>query len=119
MRTSITAILVLMTGSLLFADEDKNETKEERARTDLAILTNACKSFKLRHDEWPEKLEDLLKPPSKRRPYLEDDKLLTDPWGNKYKYDSKGKHHNGARPDIWTIGPDKKEIGNWPEKPVK
>jgi hypothetical protein len=35
-----------------------------------------------------------------------------DPWGNAYHYRSPGIH-NPDTVDVWTVGPDGKEIGNW------
>jgi hypothetical protein len=43
-------------------------------------------------------------------------KLLVDPWGKKFQYDITGKKTaNKEVPDIWTVTPDKKVIGNWPD----
>ena len=43
-------------------------------------------------------------------------KALINPWDKEFQYDAGGKHNDGKKPDIWTETPDKKTIGNWPEK---
>ena len=48
--------------------------------------------------------------------YVDPKFTFTDPWGNPYRYDPKGKRNGGKRPDIWTVTPDKTGIGNWPEQ---
>jgi hypothetical protein len=41
-------------------------------------------------------------------------KSLVDPWGKEFQYDITGKKTgNKEVPDIWTVTPDKKVIGNW------
>ena len=52
-----------------------------------------------------------------RGPYLQDNKLPTDPWGEPYQYRYPGVH-NKNRYDLWSKGPDKADgteddIGNW------
>ena len=50
-------------------------------------------------------------PPNKwDGPYLRKDVPL-DPWGKPYHYRSPGVHNSGF--DVWSVGPDGKEIGNW------
>jgi hypothetical protein len=43
-------------------------------------------------------------------------KALIDPWDKEFQYDVAGKQNDKKKPDIWTETPDKKTIGNWPEK---
>jgi general secretion pathway protein G len=42
-------------------------------------------------------------------PYM--DKIPLDPWGHIYHYESPGK--NKPDYDVWAVGPDGQEIGNW------
>ena len=44
-------------------------------------------------------------------PYLDKDVPL-DPWGKPYQYRSPGVH-NPKSFDLWSVGPDGKQIGNW------
>ncbi len=39
-------------------------------------------------------------------PYLNDDVLPSDPWGNKYQYEYPPVNGKGKFPDIWSYGPD-------------
>jgi hypothetical protein len=43
-------------------------------------------------------------------------KSLVDPWGKEFHFEITGKKNQGKSPDIWTETPDKKVIGNWPDK---
>jgi general secretion pathway protein G len=69
-----------------------------------------------------EGLQALLTAPAKnadrwRGPYLTDNKIPTDPWGEPYQYRFPGvKNKDGY--DLWSKGPDKTDgtdddIGNW------
>ena len=51
-------------------------------------------------------------------PYIEDDEIPLDPWGNEYQYAFPGEHNENRKPDIWSFGPDgedgtEDDIGNW------
>ncbi|MEY2879166.1 MAG: type secretion system protein GspG [Verrucomicrobiota bacterium] len=57
-----------------------------------------------------------------RGPYLEVEKVPTDPWGEPYQYAWPGKR-NKSKPDVWSKGPDKQDgtaddIGNWDSAPA-
>jgi len=52
-----------------------------------------------------------------RGPYLQDNKLPVDPWGEPYQYRYPGSHNKNSF-DLWSKGPDKTDgteddIGNW------
>ena len=52
-----------------------------------------------------------------RGPYLQENKIPTDPWGEPYQYRYPGVK-NKDRYDLWSKGPDKTadtadDIGNW------
>jgi general secretion pathway protein G len=69
-----------------------------------------------------EGLQALITPPANkadrwRGPYLQENKLPTDPWGEPYQYRYPGVK-NKDRYDLWSKGPDKTDgteddIGNW------
>jgi hypothetical protein len=90
-------------------------TREEVALTQVkGPLTTAVQAYFLKHNgEFPATLDKLLERDHVGGPYLENADALLDPWGNRYQYDIKGPRNNGAKPDIWTIGPDDTIIGNW------
>lgn len=74
---------------------------------------------------WPEKMEDLITPPSdptlrtKWTAYIEDRSDLKDPWGRDVRYRSGAKAiHNPGQFDLWSVGPDgvdgtEDDICNW------
>ena len=106
MRLLVPCVAVLSLAGLAHADP-----KEDLARVEVRNLTVAAKTYNLKRGNFPEKLIDL-----KTAGYVEPKATLLDPWGNPYQYDPKGKRNGGKQPDIWTVTPDKKEIGNWPEQ---
>ena len=116
MRLSLA--LVMLTVGAAFADPPKpqnEDAKIDAAKRQLRALTESCKVYKLKYGDFPEKLDQLVNPPQ-GKPFLEKKDALVDPWGKKYEYDAAGKKNDGLRPDIWTVTPGKKEIGNWPDK---
>jgi uncharacterized protein (TIGR03067 family) len=92
------------------------EGERDKARMDVRVLTVAAETYKIKNEEYPAKLEDLIKPPDGETPYIEPKEgVLKDPWGQPYKYDPKGPKSGGKQPDIWSEGPPgkKQPIGNW------
>ncbi len=67
-------------------------------------------------------LQALITPPGTKAgswhgPYITDNKVPLDPWGEPYQYASPGTHNKAAY-DLWSKGPDKQsgtedDIGNW------
>jgi general secretion pathway protein G len=60
-----------------------------------------------------------IQPDAKRwtGPYMSNENLLIDPWGNAYRIEAPGKHHPEGY-DLWSSGPDgidqtTDDIGNW------
>jgi general secretion pathway protein G len=92
------------------------ESQEEIARTQASgTLTNACKTYYMKHNEWPQSLQQLLQKDALGGPYLETPDALIDPWGQPYQYNAQGPNNNGMKPDIWAVpknNPNNK-IGNW------
>jgi len=78
-------------------------------------LTDAVKTYYLRHKQWPQSLQILLQVDQKTgQPYLEEQSAIIDPWGKEYQYNPAGTNNGGRRPDIWTNDPTTgEEIGNW------
>jgi general secretion pathway protein G len=82
-------------------------------------------AYKMHLGDYPttaEGLQALITPPANkaerwRGPYLQENKLPVDPWGEPYQYRYPGvKNKNGF--DLWSKGPDKTDgteddIGNW------
>ena len=80
-------------------------------------LTDAVKTYYIRHNTWPDSLQQLLQADNKGAAILEDADALKDPWGGFYQYDRSGARNQGKRPDIWAVDPkDGTQVGNWPEQ---
>jgi hypothetical protein len=77
--------------------------------TQLSIVETAVLQFKVKNGDYPKELRILA---DGDPPLLEPSQLI-DPWGKAYQYDRKGPNHNGSEPDVWTVKPDGKVVGNW------
>src|SRR5581483_3684159 len=79
----------------------------QAAREDVRTLEKAVQAYCIQKGEYPDSLDVLVT----------EDLLTTadlrDPWRGQYKYDPAGKKNKGKKPDIWTVSPDRKTIGNW------
>lgn len=104
----------------------------ERAKMDMVraavgpngTLSQSIKMFKFNTGQYPEELKYLLEKPSDDEiaskwtgPYLEDPRMLLDPWGRDYMYEAQGRHNEGGF-DLWSKGPDgqdgnEDDITNW------
>ena len=82
-------------------------------------------AYKIHMGDYPttaQGLQALITPPADKAerwcgPYLQENKLPTDPWGEPYQYRYPGVK-NKDRYDLWSKGPDKTDgteddIGNW------
>ena len=54
-------------------------------------------------------------------PYIKSDKVPNDPWGSAYRYEFPGNNNKAGEPDIWSLGPDRKDntgddIASWSGK---
>jgi len=107
----LAALVTLCIGTIVFYNL-ADDTKGRQAKSDVMMLTTAAKAYRIRYEEYPAKLSDLVEPPDGRTPYIEPD-AITDPWQQPYQYDPAGPRNNGEQPDIWTVGHDGKLIGNW------
>src|SRR5262249_31627532 len=85
-----------------------------KAEIQVLLISIWCESYKQKFGLYPEKLEQLLRPPA-GEPYLTVGDLF-DPWNKEIQYDPKGKHSTGKfRPDVWTTSPCGRTVANWPE----
>jgi general secretion pathway protein G len=82
-------------------------------------------AYKIHMGDFPttaEGVQALITPPANRSdrwrgPYLQDNKLPVDPWGEPYQYRYPGVKNKNSF-DLWSKGPDKTDgtdddIGNW------
>ena len=88
------------------------KAKGEKAKIDISRLSQALEYYNLDTNDYPENLEDLLKPQSggderaRAEGYIP--VLPKDPWGNDYLYAYPG---DNGRFDIWSLGRDGEEGG--------
>lgn len=102
-----------------------SSSKSETAAVQVKNVDAALKLLRLDAGRYPsaqEGLQALVTQPQGmtdwRGPYLPNDKALTDPWGNPYRYANPGKH---GEIDVYTLGSDNteggtgeaKDLGNW------
>jgi len=95
-----------------------------RALGSRGLLVIAIKKYRLRPGGLPASLDDLIRqppelPPTKvwDGPYISTIGLLSDSWGQRYRYRAPGVHLPEGY-DLWSIGPDGRDntaddIGNW------
>src|SRR5262249_49663269 len=107
------SLVTLFIGTIVFYNL-ADDTKGRRAKSDVMMLTSAVKAYRIKYEEYPAKLRDLVEPPD-GPPYVEPDSII-DPWQQPYQYDAAGPRNNGEQPDIWTVGDDGKLIGNWSKR---
>jgi hypothetical protein len=111
MRYVVAIAVVAACCQLIAAEPAKDDkAKVDAAKAQLAALDKAVQAYHKKNNNFPAELMTLV-----------DDKFveakaLIDPWDKQFQYDAAGKHNDGKKPDIWTETPDKKTIGNWPEK---
>lgn len=124
---AIVAMLMAMVGPRLLKSQEKADLKA----TNLQIknLETALKQYYAENRHYPtteEGLGALLEKPADEQrarnwdgPYIEEEKLPVDPWGNTYAYEfppTEGKRKNF--PNLYSFGPDGQEktdddIINW------
>ena len=95
-----------------------------RAVGSTGIVALGIDRFRVRLGRYPRNLDELLRKPDGLAagqhwdgPYVNNPRLLTDPWSQQYRYKSSGEH-NTATYDLWSIGADgidgsSDDIGNW------
>jgi general secretion pathway protein G len=94
------------------------DARKAAAQTQISNFGTALDAFEVDNGRYPKRLQDLLEAPSDvqnwRGPYLQSDRIPTDPWGNEYIYVIPGKH-NPSSYDLSSQGPPGGNlvIGNW------
>jgi len=116
----VVAIIVALAGiGGYFLLGQLSQSQRDVARAQVrGPLTNAVKTYYIRHNTWPQSLDQLLQADAKGPPILEDRDALVDPWQSHYQYDQSGPMNGGRRPDIYAVDPkDGTKIGNWSDNP--
>jgi hypothetical protein len=91
---------------------EADDVKVNAAKVQIIQIEKAVQTYYIQNGEYPKELKELEKG---NPPFVKPGSLI-DPWKNPYKYDAEGPKNDNMKPDIWTVTPDKKTIGNWPEK---
>lgn len=122
----ILVLLFAMVGPRLLGTQKKADIKT--AKIQIGNLKAALEQYFLDMRGFPSSddgLAALLQAPSDEGqaakwdgPYLDDDVLPVDPWGNPYQYAYPPEHNTRDFPDIWSAGPDGEadtddDITNW------
>lgn len=124
---AILVLLVAMVGPRLLRTQEKADN--QIAVTQIENLEQALDFYKVDNRSYPTTEEGLkallLKPADEVRaknwagPYLEEDSLPADPWGNIFQYEFPPTHGGTTdKPNIWSFGPDgqdatEDDITNW------
>ena len=117
----VVAILGMLATAVTVAVLDQFEdAKVERARMDIASITQGLSTYYIKVGKFPttgEGLSNLVTPP-KGRPMLTE--LPKDPWDTEYNYANPGTR-NSTSFDLWSSGRDGQsgsddDIGNWKSK---
>jgi hypothetical protein len=113
-RTGFVAILLLIGVSIAGGqDPGKKDAPEVAvAKTHIQAIDTALQAYRVKNDKFPEGLDKLTEG---EKPFLKRESLI-DPWKKPYQYEATGPKNDGKKPDVWTVTPDKKTLGNWPEK---
>ena len=117
----VVAILGMLATAVTVAVLDQFEdAKGERARMDIAAVTQGLSAYYIKMGKYPttgDGLSSLVSPP-KGSPLLSE--LPTDPWENEYNYSYPGTR-NAKGFDLWSSGKDgqsgtEDDVGNWKEE---
>ena len=99
------------------------KAKQRTAKAQVLVLENACKSYYLDHNTYPDDLQALVTVGNGERPYIEKGVIPKDPWDNDYQY-SKNPTRPNLTVEIQSYGADgqpggdglNRDIGNWAEE---
>ena len=112
----VVAIIVALAGISVVSYFSLFEgAKQDIASTQIKSLTVACDTYRIKNGNNPESLDVLLQKDPSGVMHIADPNALIDPWKNRYQYDPSGQKNQGQHADIWTVSPEKIEIGNWPK----
>lgn len=96
------------------------EASQTTAENQLDIFKTALNNYRLDNGRYPtteQGLEALVEQPSEppvseewSGPYLDENRVPEDPWGNGYQYECPGEHNEQSY-DLWSFGRDGQEGG--------
>ncbi|MFW5995667.1 MAG: type II secretion system major pseudopilin GspG [Halanaerobiaceae bacterium] len=96
-----------------------SEASQTTAENQLDIFKTALNNYRLDTGDYPtsdQGLEALVEEPSSAPdgwdgPYLDENRVPEDPWGNEYQYESPGEHNEDTY-DLCSLGRDGEEGGD-------
>src|SRR5687768_13831260 len=74
--------------------DEQDASKVAAAKVQIGVLTQACQAYKVKHEKYPDTLEELTKTTP---PFVEKSALL-DPWKKQYLYVRDGVRNKGKMP---------------------
>lgn len=112
----VLAILVVLGGMVTYYFVGIGEGAYiKSAKTQLNLFKGAISVYHLDINQYPTKLEDLIRRPTDidspekwSKPYLEASEIPKDPWGNEYQYTNSGNQYY----EISSFGPDGQQGGD-------
>lgn len=111
----VVAILVVLAGAATMTFlKFQQDAYEDTAFTKIKNIEKAALAIQVRTGALPQTLAEMTQATDGGRPAIDDPEALKDPWGREFQYDPSGGHHGGGKPDVWTVTPSGKTIGNWP-----
>jgi general secretion pathway protein G len=109
----VVAIIVMLAGvGGYYIMQRYEDSKLSLAKTGLVKIDGAVGAYRLAYGQNPDNLDILTQKGENGGPYLRQDELM-DPWGKKYNYEVSGNNNQGTKPDVSTLAPNGKTIGNW------
>ena len=113
----VTVIGILAAITLNIAGGVNQKAAMDKARAEIAAISNALEQYKNVNDEYPATLEFSAIEPFYQANFVEvDGENLVDPFGNSYQYQIPGIQ-NPASFDLWSKGKSVSDtdddIGNW------
>jgi general secretion pathway protein G len=114
----VLAILVIIASLATFAVvRNLADAKEKQAKLQMQKIEQACKTyFAESGGNWPQGLEELIRPSDGRQPLLEGgESAITDPWNKPYLLDLTSDDTGATRVVVTTTN-ERGIVMRWPEK---
>lgn len=115
----VVVIIGILAGIALKGIDPSQHTQNARiveAKTDIATLSTALDMFEMMNGTYPESLEGLLDSSKQGYPFLKQNAIPKDPWGNPYQYTEPGAHNTYTYDISCTVPKTGKVINNWGEE---
>lgn len=112
----VVAIIVVLAGAgtLTFL-KIREGANEDVAFSKIKNIEKVAMAVQIRSGTPPQSLAEMLQPSADGGlPAIDDPEAIKDPWGREFQYDPSGGQNGGRKPDVWTVTPGGKTIGNWP-----